>query len=182
MQTKAVLEVAGMVNEPIAVIEKGKYIVSESGRVFTFRYNKKYYEQKKRLHSNGYERCCIWGKDVYVHRLVAKYFVDNPRNCKEVNHKDGNKKNNHASNLEWCTRSENNRHAFQTGLRNYEELKIMARKPKIKMRKYSYEFIRYIASIKGKSFSEIGRMFGMSHQTVADMCRRKGWYKEAWAN
>ncbi|WP_295902914.1 NUMOD4 domain-containing protein [uncultured Alistipes sp.] len=45
-----------------------------------------------------------------VHRLVAFAFCPNPQ--KEVNHKDGNRQNNNVSNLEWCSRSENNRHSY----------------------------------------------------------------------
>ncbi len=43
----------------------------------------------------------------YIHRMVAESFVLNDRNLKEVNHLNGNKKDNRACNLEWCTRSEN---------------------------------------------------------------------------
>lgn len=56
-------------------------------------------------------------KTFTIHRLVAAAFVDNPNGYNEVNHKDGNKKNNHSANLEWCTRSENVKHAFDTGLK-----------------------------------------------------------------
>lgn len=51
-----------------------------------------------------------------VHRLVALHFIDNPDNKPQVNHIDGNKQNPHFSNLEWCTASENSRHAYDTKL------------------------------------------------------------------
>lgn len=55
-------------------------------------------------------------KTFKVHRLVAMSFLDNHRNCEQINHKDGNKLNNALDNLEWCTRSENLLHAYRTGL------------------------------------------------------------------
>ena len=48
----------------------------------------------------------------YVHRLVAEAFCKKEPSANEVNHKDGNKQNNHADNLEWCTRSENLIHSY----------------------------------------------------------------------
>lgn len=51
-----------------------------------------------------------------VHRYVAKAFVSNPYGYSEVNHIDGNKENNNADNLEWCTRQENVIHSYRTGL------------------------------------------------------------------
>ena len=58
------------------------------------------------LDYNGYKNVLLWKngskKKEYVHRLVAKAFIPNPDNLKEVNHKDENPSNNMVENLEWC--------------------------------------------------------------------------------
>ena len=61
-------------------------------------------------------------KKSYIHRLVAEHFVDNPKNYRVVNHIDGNKLNNHYTNLEWCTQSQNSKHALDMGLIQRGEL------------------------------------------------------------
>lgn len=61
---------------------------------------------------NGYKLYWIGSNWQYAHRLVAMHFVDNPRELNEVNHINGIKGNNHASNLEWCTHKENIRHSY----------------------------------------------------------------------
>ncbi len=53
-----------------------------------------------------------------VHREVARLYLPNPDNLPCVNHIDGNKQNNHPSNLEWCTVSHNTRHAYKLGALN----------------------------------------------------------------
>ena len=63
---------------------------------------------------NGYKAVNIYKRTKKIHRLVAAAFVPNPENKPSVNHKDGDKLNNCASNLEWVTHSENIRHYNET--------------------------------------------------------------------
>lgn len=62
-------------------------------------------------------------KAYLLHRLVALAFLPNHENKPEVNHKDGNKLNNAASNLEWSTEKENMQHAAQTGILDFTKPK-----------------------------------------------------------
>ena len=71
---------------------------------------------------NGKYKC------IRTHRLVAIHFIPNPDNKPEVNHKDGNKFNNRADNLEWVTSSENQLHAYRTGLQKASGGAILNRK------------------------------------------------------
>jgi len=57
-------------------------------------------------------------KTLYIHRLLAKAFIENPHGYKVVNHKNGIKHDNRLSNLEWCTQSQNYYHAIDVGLMN----------------------------------------------------------------
>lgn len=56
-------------------------------------------------------------RQIYIHRAVARLFVPNPYGLPQVNHKDGDRYNNHYLNLEWVTCKENITHSYDTGLK-----------------------------------------------------------------
>lgn len=76
---------------------------------------------KQSIGTKGYLKVCLsydnknYNRD--IHRLVALAFVPNTNNKPQVNHIDGDKRNNIYTNLEWCTAAENMRHASDIGLR-----------------------------------------------------------------
>ena len=99
---------------------EGLYQVSNFGRVRSFQKDKMKI-LKSGFSAFGYLRVVLCKdfqkKNRSIHILVAKAFIPNPEGKTQVNHIDGDKKNNHVSNLEWATPAENIHHAFEVGLR-----------------------------------------------------------------
>lgn len=87
------------------------------------------------INNSGYPRVCLYNKHnsptkerFFRHRLVAQLFIPNPNNLPEVNHIDGDKLNSKITNLEWCSRIDNEHHSYKPGgskRKNYKPFKII---------------------------------------------------------
>lgn len=98
-----------------------------------------------------------------VHRLVATAFIPNPDNKPQVNHLDGNKFNNHVSNLEWATPSENIQHSLRLGLKRSGENNYLS-----VLSNDQVKWLRTVYKPYDKEFGAVAlaRALGVSEQTI----------------
>lgn len=141
------------------------YDITRDGEVFNKKWG--YRKLKPQLNGKGYLRVHIAGRMYFVHRLVAEKYVPNPENKPQVNHKDGNKLNNNADNLEWVTNQENRNHAMENGLHICGEDCSWS-----KLTKQQVEFIRKHTEINPK---ELARIFDISTSNIRSIRRYESW-------
>lgn len=102
-----------------------QYKVNKDGTIINIKRNK---EACYMIDKDGYKRLRFWVKRkeyrIFVHRLVALVYLNNPNNYPVVNHKDGNKTNNSVNNLEWCTVKYNTQHAEVNNLKKHHTIKV----------------------------------------------------------
>jgi hypothetical protein len=104
-----------------------------------------------------------------VHRLVAKAFIPKIAGKDCVNHIDGNKENNCASNLEWVTLFENLEHATKTGLRSRGD-----KHPLAKIRCTDVPTIKEL-SLQGWSQRQIAAKYNVCQATIKDILKNVTW-------
>jgi hypothetical protein len=99
------------------------YLIDEFGKIYN---NKLKRFIKPYLNKNGYYQISLTNeigtKKLYLHRLLAINFIDNPLNKSCINHINGIKSDNRLENLEWATYIENSKHAFRNGLAKHSNL------------------------------------------------------------
>lgn len=131
---------------------------------------------KLKVDGNGYQSVLLTlsknvTKRFRVHRLVAENFVSRKLSKNEVNHIDGNKTNNYFKNLKWVNRSENNKHAYLSGLRtpspSYGENHGLS-----KLKNSQIPKIRQMYKETNFSCREVGELFKVSGNVINKIVRK----------
>ena len=125
------------------------YRITEDGRLYSIIQGKWILGT---VGNNGYETVHIRRSKNnsimrYIHILVAKAFVEGYFAGATVNHKDGNKRNNHKSNLEWITKVDNVKHAWKSGLCD-------SKHKKCEISKDGIEWIKFDKPVDAKTYLE----------------------------
>ena len=151
------------------------YAISDEGKIFNLRTGR---EKHKVVMPSGYEYIHLNkgdknGRMFRVHRLVAKAFIPNPDRFPQVNHINGNKQDNRASNLEWCTPLQNQRHAIESGLFNT----VGEENPSAKLTEGQVRRIRkeYVKGDPVHGAKALGKKYG-----VTDVCIRYAVLRKTW--
>ena len=147
------------------ISEHATYYIRKDGTAFSVSHIEN--NIKKLKHSNsgrGYIAYSINGKTVTAHKMVAKTFIPNKDNKKQVNHIDGNKNNNNVTNLEWVDQNENMQHAWDNGLRGQRKLtNIQVREIRKK-----YDTGKYTQR-------QLGKEYNVTHTIIGSIVRGTGY-------
>ncbi|QXM18505.1 HNH homing endonuclease [Acinetobacter phage Phab24] len=160
---------------PVVGFEK-EYVVSNSGDVYSIPRKGTWVLKKltPQINHNGYKRVTLTkgGKRNYlfIHRIVAITFIDNPLNKSTVNHIDGVKFNNNLLNLEWATQSENTQHAVDNNLIRRAKGEDMSR---VLTESDIVEILRLRS--KGMTQKEIGVKIGRPTSTIQCILNGRRW-------
>lgn len=145
-----------------------RYEASSHGRVFS-KISKRILALRHR--KSGYVAVKFSGREFRLHRIVWEAFNGKIPDKMEINHIDGDKKNNRLDNLECVTRSQNLKHAYATGLMDVSGDK----NPNAKLTASDIEEIRRIYAGGKYGYTKIGKMYNVSRYTIRDIIRRGAW-------
>ena len=151
------------------------YLVAENGEVFNKRSGRRILPWKV----HGYFVVGLGAKfRISLHRLVAELYCEGYSPDLDVNHKDGNKLNNHYTNLEWCTRSENCQHAYDNNLskrRTGHTTSVGSKNAMSRLNETKVKCIRDLYGTGQYTYEDLGKEFGVNQATIGYVIQRKTW-------
>jgi len=149
---------------------KNRYAISNFGRIKNLKTGK---FLNPYLRKNGYLQIGIRLNGVryffLIHRLVAIHFIPNPKNKKEVNHKNSNRQDNNVINLEWCTHLENCEHASIEGNLLKGESNNQSKLSNIEVKEIKKLFKN------SKAYSGIGKKYNVDRKTIRLILTNQTW-------
>ena len=119
-----------------------------------------------------YRQILLDGRSQLLHKLIAEQYIANPENKAEVNHINGDKRDNRIENLEWTTPSENSQHAYDTGLASNAG----EDNPRAKVTDEDVSDIRMFAKA-GIKIRDIKKVYPLSHSSVYRIIKETTWTK-----
>jgi hypothetical protein len=115
------------------------------------------------------------GKHFLIHRIVALHFIDNNENKPQVNHKNGIKYDNRSENLEWCTQSENQMHAYNNKLQNPSLHKRACGENQGLSKLKEKDVVFILKNYKKGMGVELANFFNVSQTTILNIINKKIW-------
>lgn len=164
-----------MVNGFTKINSLSNYCINEYGFILNIRTRG---EVVPSIIKKGYLQVCLTNKNTYsIHRLVALTFIENEENKPEVNHIDGNKLNNHISNLEWCTTQENLEHKRINNLGKTLKAKLSATGINNSQAKLDEEDVILIRTncVTKEDIKRFSKELDVSVATIYDIKNRRSW-------
>ena len=163
-------------------VENSNYYVTENGDVI----NSKTQKTLKPITISGYYYVSILGKKKSIHSLVADAYLVKPEIDFEINHKDGNRLNNHYTNLEYVSHLKNMQHAYKNGLISIENRKENANNARSVYKsktnrhtaaKLTKEQVLEIKELlkQGVKQEDIAKRYGVSRTPISHINSGKSW-------
>jgi hypothetical protein len=149
------------------ILSSSKHRIEADGTCWIVDHSSKQWRRWDRSRRHGYRYCSFKNKEVNAHRLVYAKFVGPLSMHLQINHKDGNPSNNHVSNLELVTQSENQLHRYRC----------LKRGPIIGNKKISHEIAGMIREQRklGATYSELINQFGLCKSTISYVVNKRTW-------